>query len=126
MKTKIIITLITSLMWIGCGSSDSKTNTPTSTPTSTSTSTGNMSFQDINKEYTEVALITRATREFCDNNEIASYIKNSTQVSNYFMGGVENRILECSDLGKTSDHCDEYIAKNEPGNATCIIAFNLK
>ena len=122
MKKKFIMSIIISLLYIGCGSSDTK-NTPSTPPSETN---GNMSFQDIDKKYTEITLITHATREFCDNNEISSYIKSSSEISNYFTGGVNNRTLECSDLGKTSDHCDEYIAENEPGNATCIIAFNLR
>jgi hypothetical protein len=126
MKKKFIMSAIVSLLFMGCGTSDKSNDTTSSQTTPNLDTNGNMSFEDIDKKYTELALITRATREFCDNNEISSFIQNSSKISNYFLGIVNSRTLECSDLGKTVDHCDEYIAENESGNATCIIAFNLR
>jgi len=122
MRKKIILSAIISLFLIGCGTSDD--NNSQTTPSAETNE--NMSASEISQKYTELAIIIHATKDFCENNKIRTFVKTDSRILNYFIAIKNNTTAECSDFGKTAEHCDEYIAENEPGNTTCLIAYNLK
>jgi len=123
MIKKIIMSTMVSLLLMGCGTGSSNDNTPSS---KSKTKTGGLTFQEINKKYTEVALVTHSTKVFCNNNTIIDNIKKSSKISKNFFNGIINKTVECADFGKTIEHCDEYSAQNEPGYSTCIYGYNLR
>ena len=110
MKKKFILGSILSLILIGCGSSDSNND--------------NDAKKEISK-YDEVAIIYRATENFCKNNNIFERVKTSNEIAEYTLY-IGSEVVECADFGKNSDHCDTFTAENEPGSTTCVIAFNLR
>ena len=113
MKKKFILGSILSLILIGCGSSDSNND-----------NNDNDMKTDVSK-YDEVAIIYRATENFCQNNNVLERVKTSNEIAEYVLY-TGSEIVECADFGKNSDHCDIFTAENEPGSTTCVIAFNLR
>jgi len=125
MNKKTILLWILALFLIGCGNN---TKNSSSKERSSRTSLEDNQRETIFREltnYSDVAIIYRATEEFCKNNNILTYIKDSNEIINYQLA-IGDTNPECADFAKTSEHCDTFIAQNEPGSLTCVIGYNVR
>jgi len=112
-----LLTLL-SFIFIGCGTSSNDNSKTQETQDSTASL-----FKELSR-YQEIAIIYRSTKDFCMNNNVLETIKNSSDDYKVITGS--NPIPECSDFGKTSKHCDTFIADGEPGSITCAYGYNLR
>ena len=120
MKKIFIIAII---LFLGCGTKDKKVSPQLVSSLETEYSTA---MDEINT-YDTILVIYQTTKEGClENPKLDQMLKDDSRIVAYTMY-LSDRTLECLDFERTEQQtCEEKIAKNEPGDKTCIVVANFK